>query len=341
MSFISYCRDQGKLLIFYLVLMTFVSVVMLLSGDGGQAGDNVFYINLLGLVLLSFYLIRDYLREKSFYNEIRDMAVLEQKGHFPLTVRHHSNQQKLYLELLKANQKQFDEQLQKLQAEKKDHQDFILSWIHEVKLPIAASRLVIDNSSDKSVDYLADKLEDELNKIDNYVEQALYYSRIDSFSNDYFITEVELNQLIKNCVKKFAKIFINKQIRFLLFEQKQFCNSDVKWLSYILEQIISNSLKYTGSGGMIRFEYEEDLQEKRIHIIDSGIGIAKEDIGRVFEKGFTGQVGRNYPKSTGMGLYLAKQMAMKLGHELSIQSVEGEYTKVTIHFPKTRSYMEF
>lgn len=163
-----------------------------------------------------------------------------------------------------------------------------------------------------------DKLEDELSKIDNYVEQAFYYSRIDSFSNDYFITEIELNQLIKDCIKKHAKIFINKHIRFQLFEEKQYCNSDIKWLLYILDQLVSNWLKYTMESGTIRFEFEEDQKEKRLMVTDSGIGIAMEDLSRVFEKGFTGSNGRNYSKSTRMGLYLARQMAIKLGHELSI-----------------------
>jgi signal transduction histidine kinase len=321
--------------------MLFVSAITMLSMEEGQSIENTIYINFIGFILTMIYLMTSYYRENAFYKEIKDITEQEMNDNLYIRIKPNNSMQKLYLDLYSSLQKGFSLQLQKLQDERKDHQDFILSWIHEVKLPIAASRLVIENSSGKTVDYIIDKLEDELSRIDNYVEQALYYSRIDSFSNDYFITEVELNQLIKNCIKKHAKLFINKHISFQLFEEMQYCNSDMKWLMYILDQLVSNSLKYTKDGGTINFEFEEDQMEKRILIVDTGVGIANEDINRVFEKGFTGSNGRNYSKSTGMGLYLAKQMAIKLGHELSIQSEKNAFTKVTIHFPKTRTYLNF
>ncbi len=216
-----------------------------------------------------------------------------------------------------------------------------MSWIHEVKLPIAAGRLLIENSSGKSVDYLIDKFEDELQKIDKYVEQALYYSRINSFSKDYFITEVELSQIIKESIKKYSKLFINKRIRFTMFEEQHHVQTDRKWLSFIIDQVTTNALKYTNDGGRIDVRFEEDSKEKRLLIHDTGIGIPREDIHRVFEKGFTGSIGRTHTKSTGMGLYLAKQLALKLGHDLSIESETGKFTNVTIHFPKIRNYYHF
>src|SRR5690606_15001406 len=155
-------------------------------------------------------------------------------------------------------------------------------------------------------------------KIENYVEQALYYSRIDSFSKDYLITEVALDQIVKNSVKKYAKSFINKQIHFHMDDMEQIVHTDSKWLGFIIDQVFSNSLKYTGEGGGISVQFEADRKEKRLLIQDTGIGIKPEDISRVFEKGFTGSIGRNHAKSTGIGLYLAKQMALKLGHDLSI-----------------------
>ncbi|MGC3748939.1 sensor histidine kinase [Enterococcus faecalis] len=249
-----------------------------------------------------------------------------------------NDEQLLYLELLKKVNSVHGDQLQKLYNEKMDHQDFITSWIHEVKVPIAAGRLLMENSNGKTVEYLVDKFEDELDRIENYVEQALYYSRIDSFSKDYFISEVVLDQVAKNSVKKFAKSFINKQIRFHMDNIEQVVHTDSKWLGFIMDQVFSNSLKYTGEGGEISVQFEEDLKEKRLQIQDTGIGIKPEDISRVFEKGFTGSIGRSHAKSTGLGLYLAKEMALKLGHDLSIHSEDGKYTKVIIHFPKIRNY---
>ncbi len=186
-----------------------------------------------------------------------------------------------------------------------------------------------------------DKLEDEWRKIDHYVEQALYYSRIDSFSKDYHITEVSLNRITKASIKKYSKMFIQKRIRLSMWEEEAFVQSDGKWLAYILDQLVANALKYTDEGGTIAFFYEEDQKEKRLHIRDSGIGIKQEDIGRVFEKGFTGSNGRSAnAKSTGMGLYLANQMARKLGARLSVRSQEGEYAEFAIHFSKGDGYFD-
>jgi len=114
--------------------------------------------------------------------------------------------------------------------------------------------------------------------------------------------------------------------------------TDSKWLSFIIDQIVANSLKYTEEHGEVSFHVEEDAKEKRLLIQDTGIGIKIEDINRVFDKGFTGSNGRIHSKSTGMGLYLAKKMALKLGHDLSIQSETGRFTTVKIHFPKIRNY---
>jgi signal transduction histidine kinase len=179
-----------------------------------------------------------------------------------------------------------------------------------------------------------DKLEDEIDKIDHYVEQALYYSRIDSFNRDYLITETALEPLIKASVKKYAKLFINKRIQFQLAGKPLFVHTDGKWLGYMIDQIVSNALKYTGENGRILFRCEEDAAEKRLVIEDTGIGIKAEDLPRVFDRGFTGGTGRIEAKSTGMGLYLARQMALKLSHRLSVDSVEGESTAFTLHFHK-------
>ena len=173
-----------------------------------------------------------------------------------------------------------------LHEEKKEYHDFIMSWIHEVKIPIAASQLLM--RSDKPADILIDKLEDELGKIDHFVEQALYYSRLDSFSKDYFIQEVSLEAITGASMKKYAKSFISKRIQFERTNLQLLVESDTKWLSFIVDQIVANALKYTDSHGEIKFIGEEDKVEKRLIIQDNGIGIKLEDVGRVFERGFTG-----------------------------------------------------
>jgi signal transduction histidine kinase len=338
MSFGHYMKDKRYFGLLYGMIMLFVSVILYVSGSSGASAGNVVYVNAVCLVMAALYLVIGFYHKKIFYRELA--AVIEVGGDRMLAAMPvpQNAEQALYLQLIRKLQREHAGQMQQLVQEKRDHQDFIMSWIHEVKLPIAASRLLLSNSSDKSVDFLVDKFEDELVKIDSYVEQALYYSRIDSFSRDYFITGVQLGPMMRSSVKKYAKLFINKRIRFTMEAADFEVQSDSKWLAFIIDQITSNSLKYTKEGGQLSVSMEEDQKEKRMVIRDTGIGIAPEDIGRVFEKGFTGTNGRSQSKSTGMGLYLAKQLALKLGHDLSIQSEEGAFTSVAIQFPKVRNY---
>lgn len=338
MKFLKYVEGKRYFLILFIIMMSFVTLMMMVSSNKEQLVGNIIYTNLGCIFLASIYIITGYFYHNSFYKQLNELINSDEKEILEAAPQPQNYEQELYMELLKKVHSSYMDDIEKLYNEKKEHQDFIMSWIHEVKLPITASFMLMRNSADKTVDYLVDKFEDELHKIENYVEQALYYSRIDSFSKDYFITEISLNKVIRESIKKHSKLFINKRITFTIWDEEQFVQSDSKWLSFIIDQIISNSLKYTNDGGSISFIFEEDSKEKLLRIKDTGIGIKPEDINRVFEKGFTGSTGRNYSKSTGMGLYLAKQMVLKLGHNISIQSEEGKYTMVNIHFPKSDNY---
>jgi signal transduction histidine kinase len=338
MSLIQYLKDKRYFLLFYIISMLFISLILIVSVNKQHAINNLIYVHITCLFFALFYLIIGYYYRNSFFRKLSESIRNEQEEITTSLPLPQNYEQALYLKLLQRVHVEHSVQLQKLNNEMREHQDFILSWIHEVKLPIASSRLLMEQSTGKTVEVIVDKLEDELNKIDHYIEQALYYSRIDSFSKDYFITEVLIDQIIKESVKKHAKLFIHKRILFTMYEIPQFIQSDSKWLGFIIDQILSNSLKYTNQGGSITISFEEDDLEKRLLLQDSGIGIKSEDIQRVFEKGFTGSTGRSHIKSTGMGLYLAQKLAVKLGHHLSIQSKEGYYTKLYIHFPKIRSF---
>jgi signal transduction histidine kinase len=335
-----YLKVKRFFLALYFILMIFVSAIMLVNPNQDNVTGNILYTNVSCAFFVALYLIIGFYYKKAFYKELKALIESGADLHTASLPEPQNAEQELYLSLIKQWNELHHRQLNKLQDEKRDHQDYILSWIHEVKLPIAASRLLMENSTDKTVDFLVDKLEDEIDKIDHGVEQALYYSRIDSFSKDYFIADISLSSIIKASVKKYAKLFINKRIRFNM-DDEMFKNvhSDSKWLAFIVDQLLANALKYTGEGGQISVRYEEDNKEKRLIIHDTGIGIKPEDINRVFEKGFTGSNGRLYSKSTGIGLYLAKRLAHKLGHDLSISSEEGSFTEAVVHFPKIRSYL--
>ena len=221
------------------------------------------------------------------------------------------------------------EELEKLAQENRqkntDMVDYYSMWVHQIKTPIAAMNFLLDNEEvDQKI------LQQELFKIERYVEMVLTYIRLDSISSDYVITKINLDEVVKDSVKKYATIFINKKIKLNYVSHETMVISDKKWLSFAFEQILGNSVKYSGAGGEITIE----TYENKLVIEDNGIGIKEEDLPRIFEKGFTGFNGRYEKKSSGLGLYLCKKTLDKLGHHIEISSKVGEGTRIEITFPK-------
>lgn len=221
------------------------------------------------------------------------------------------------------------EELEKLTQENRqkntDMVDYYSMWVHQIKTPIAAMNFLLDNEEvDQKI------LQQELFKIERYVEMVLTYIRLDSISSDYVITKINLDEVVKDSVKKYATIFINKKIKLNYVSHETIVISDKKWLSFAFEQILGNSVKYSSNGGEITIE----TCENKLIIEDNGIGIKEEDLPRIFEKGFTGFNGRYEKKSSGLGLYLCKKTLDKLGHHIEISSKVGEGTRIEITFPK-------
>ena len=221
------------------------------------------------------------------------------------------------------------EELEKLTQENRqkntDMVDYYSMWVHQIKTPIAAMNFLLDNEEvDQKI------LQQELFKIERYVEMVLTYIRLDSISSDYVITKINLDEVVKDSVKKYATIFINKKIKLNYVSHETMVISDKKWLSFAFEQILGNSVKYSSTGGEITIE----TCENKLVIEDNGMGIKEEDLPRIFEKGFTGFNGRYEKKSSGLGLYLCKKTLDKLGHHIEISSKVGEGTKIEITFPK-------
>jgi signal transduction histidine kinase len=338
MKLIRFIFDKKFLLLFYATLMTFVSLVIFYDNNYSVGLDNILYINFAGFVFLLFYLIIEYLRYKKYYDTIKYILQNNTNNLLASIPRPIDYNQQMNYEIISKLDRNYSNLIDKFRLDKKDYADFMNSWVHEIKTPISVSRLVIEGSISKSKEEVLCSLEDELNSIENYVEQALYYSRLESFSKDYLIGELNLSILVKELVKKHAKFFISKKIKIDLGNLDYRINSDKKWLFFIIDQILSNSLKYSNSNGIISIYSEKAAQEHRLVIIDNGIGIKSEDLPRVFDKGFTGTTGRNNNKSTGMGLYLARTLSEKLGHTLSIESEFGKFTKVIVHFPNLLEY---
>ncbi len=210
-----------------------------------------------------------------------------------------------------------------------DMTDYYTLWAHQIKTPIAAMGLLLQEEP-------RPELEGELLKIEQYVEMVLGYLRLGSDSTDYVFRNCRLDDLLRQAVRKYARLFILKKISLDFQETGRTVLTDGKWLSFVLEQLLSNAVKYTPPGGLIRVYGDGDT----LVIADNGIGIQPEDLPRVFEKGFTGFNGREDKKSTGIGLYLCRQVLDRLNHGISISSRPGQGTLVRLDLSRTPRLLE-
>ena len=208
--------------------------------------------------------------------------------------------------------------------ELQEKQDFFALWAHQIKTPIAALNLLLQ---EEEQDIAACR--QELFKIESYVEMALNYLRFEEMSNDLVLERNSLEQLVRQVVKKYAAIFIYNHISVQLEHLDYTVLTDEKWFCFVLEQILSNALKYTKQGS-VKIYAEETENGLHIFVKDTGIGIKREDLPRIFEKGFTGYNGRMDKKASGLGLYLCKGVCEKLGHGIRVTSKEGKGTTVIL-----------
>ncbi len=210
-----------------------------------------------------------------------------------------------------------------------DMTDYYTLWAHQIKTPIAAMRLLLQEEP-------RPELEGELLKIEQYVEMVLGYLRLGSDTTDYVLRDCGLDALVRQAVRKYARLFILKKISLDFQETGKTVLTDEKWLAFVVEQLLSNAIKYTPEGGCVRVYGDGET----LVIADSGIGIRPEDLPRVFEKGFTGFNGREDKKSTGIGLYLCRQVMDRLNHGVSIASRPGQGTLVRLDLSRQRRRVE-
>lgn len=218
------------------------------------------------------------------------------------------------------------------QTEKQESLDYYTTWVHQIKTPIAAMQMTLQ--AEDTREHRA--LSNELFRIEQYVEMVLSYIRLHSDTNDFVFQEYDLDALIRHAIRKYAPQFIQRKIKLIYEPVPVSVLTDEKWLLFILEQLLSNAIKYTYQGSVtIRV-----TPDKKLTVSDTGIGIAPEDLPRIFEKGFTGYNGRTYKKSTGLGLYLCKQAADKLSISLTAVSAPGQGSSFTLDLAQAKLEIE-
>ncbi len=245
---------------------------------------------------------------------------------------------KILKDLLEQINKSMVENVNLYKYKQEDYKDYIELWIHEIKIPIAASKMIVENNKNE----VTKSIDEELNKVENYIEQVLYYARSNTVEKDYYIKKAILKDIVNESIKRNKNVLIHERIYINVHDLELEVNTDNKWIVFILNQIIQNSIKYKKQNDNSEIEiYAKQRKENVIlYIKDNGIGIKKGEITRVFEKGFTGTNGRLIgKKSTGIGLYLCKNLCNKLGIAIELNSIQYEGTEICIVFPKS-SYID-
>lgn len=329
MKLCDYLKSQ---IISILIMIITVALIWIILWAFNCPYFLVFYIPFL--ILISFGLIYgyDFWRKRNYYNRfMQRLNDLDEKYLITELIEEpHFIEGKVMIESIYEIDKAMKEHLNESLFRQSELKEYIEMWCHEIKTPVATSQMIIENN--KSV--INNSIKEELIKIDDYVEQVLFYARSENVEKDYLIKEVCLQDVVNTVIKRNKKDLINKKIRIDLDDLEIVVPSDKKWLEFILHQIINNAIKYSQAQPFIHIYAKKYKDYVELMIQDNGIGVLESEIDRVFEKGFTGSNGRNYKKSTGIGLYLCRKLCLRLNHEIKITSNNGN-TTVTLRFPNS------
>ena len=333
MMFVEYLEEKIFFIIISLIFTLFLSIYLLLIGVNASL---IILLAILIIVFIFISLLVSYLLIKKRYEKIVNLVdSLDEKYLIKEVIDKPKNlENKAYYYALDKACKALNDKLSEVENSKNEYLDFLDSFIHEVKTPISALSLYADNNNDE-------RIKEEVLKISRLVDKMLFYARSDVVEKDYFIKEVTLADLVHPVLLEYKNYLLNYHIK---VEVKNLDNlvvyTDIKWLNFIIGQIISNSLKYQNKKDrLVRIKGVSTKNNIKLEIYDNGVGIKEADVSKVFEKGFTGS-NRNKKNASGIGLYLTKKLCDKLGIDIKIESVYLKYTKVVITFPKGNYFIK-
>lgn len=325
-----YVTDKSGALLLNAACICGLGIFLYMIGNG--IGE-VAIILLCWLIILFFYFLPDYRYRKKYYEELVSLTdTLEQKYlTAELAKNPISKEGGIYFRIMKKAMKSMADEVSQAQWENEEYRDFIEKWIHEIKVPITGAKLICENhKTDQSRKILT-----QVEQIETDVERVLYYARLGSVEKDYMIKEIQLNAAVQNVLARNKQLLISNRILINTEPVSFYVYTDQKWIEFIINQVIINCIKYRKQDSpQIDIMIKQDAQGVSLTIRDNGIGIKESEQKRIFEKGFTGSNGRSNCSSTGIGLYLSRELCRKLGLSISVASVSGEYTAVTLFFPR-------
>lgn len=329
MRYKEYLKDQFPAIVTHILSMLFC--VVFLSAIDVQASILLILMVFWILIAASYIHIRFFLRRRYFAELLLQLEQLDQKYLISEVMEHPIlTEDKIYYHLLKAANKSMMEHVSESKRERKEYKEYIEQWIHDVKTPISAMKLLCENNKSD----ITRKLIAELEKVSHYTDQALYYARSENVEKDYLIKEVPLSEMIHATVAENKQLLLQNHISIEVKNCNDTVYTDEKWIGFILNQLIANAVKYNKNEQKITFEANPKQGQVVLIVRDNGIGISESDLPRIFEKGFTGENGRTGKSSTGIGLFLCKRLCEKLGIDIAVKSKSGQGTQVELYFPK-------
>ena len=330
---------KEKILLISLLILVLVTIEIFLIAYDVHNFIKI-YIIVFPLLLISISLSIEYYNKKTFYNKLeKNLQDLYEKYLISEIIETPNFiEGKILKEVIQDVDKSMIENVNKYKKIQEEYKEYIELWIHEIKIPIATSKMIIENNKSEA----GKSIDEELDKVEDYIEQALYYARSNTVEKDYIIGKVELREIVNTAVIKNKNLLITNKVNLDLHGLDRWVYTDSKWMVFILNQIIQNAIKYgRNEDSKLEIFAEEEKEKVILFVKDNGIGIKSSEICRVFEKGFTGENGRIIgKKSTGIGLYLCKKLCEKLEIGLELESEKGVGTKVAITFPMG-SYNKF
>ena len=335
MTYGTWLKEHGIWAALYFFLLSTIEL-FLLTMVGGSFLMGYVFLALTGCFWGGTYY--EYRRVKTYFSELADaMAILKEKHLFyEMIEKQDIQEEKAVKELFYQVETNALAELEGLKKNSEDYREFVETWVHEIKIPIAVIKMILANHKEADLG-----ISGEVDRMERYVEQALFYARSANVAKDYLVSPMNLEKTVQQTILAHKRQLREINARMNLHDLQQEVYSDGKWVQFMLGQVIDNSIKYAspkkedGCGLILEIYATNTPNAVQLHVRDNGIGIKASEVDRVFDKGFTGQNGRSGAKSTGIGLYLCKKLCDKLEHGISLTSIEGEGTEVTFVFPKS------
>lgn len=330
MSIVTFIKERMLFLMVNLITFLLISILMNIVEVSMNA---IFVLFLIWFSPLLIYMFLEFIKYNRYFKNLTStLEGLDKKYLLPEVINEpRSQEERIISDVLKECNKSMHENVKYYKDEQAEYKEYIETWVHEIKTPIASAKLILENDDSN----LSSRINYEMKRVEGFIEQVLYYARSSDVSKDYIIREFSLRDVVMKAVKNNSRDFINRNIKLNINKIEGNIFSDAKWIEFIINQIIINAIKFSiPNKGEVSISSKVNENNIVLTIKDNGVGINEKDIDRVFEKGFTGENGRNFGKSTGIGLYLCKKLCDKLGIGISLTSKEKIGTKVSIVFPK-------